>query len=117
MKLSVLLLAPILALSASAQILPRSFNIEGCVSATTVVTLVTRLSATAAAGVHANEESCAVSAIISFLDHTLMGSIDCLPRSEPKLRLLLPCGHHISQWSWDSRLHLLQHCSNTPTAC
>jgi hypothetical protein len=109
MRLSFFLLAPVFALSASAQILPRSFNIEGCVSAATALGLLLDVTAKAAAGVHLTEESCAVSAIISTLDHALMSSIVCLPRSQPKLRLLLPCRYITGLWSWDRRLHMLQH--------
>jgi hypothetical protein len=106
MRLSYFLLAPVLALSTSAQILPRTFNIEGCVSATTVLKLVLDASASAAAGVHSTEESCAVSDTIPLLDHKLISSIDCLPRSQTKLRLLLPFGHFTTPWS-DRRLRLL----------
>jgi len=40
MRLSYFLLAPILALSASAQILDRNFAIEGCVSLTTALSVL-----------------------------------------------------------------------------
>jgi len=81
MRLSYFLLAPVLALGASAQILPRSFNIEGCVSPTIVANLLLDTSTTAAAGAQTTEEGCAVCAIISTSDQTLMNSIDCLSRS------------------------------------
>lgn len=41
MRLSYFFLAPVLALTASAQILDRDFSIQGCVGLTTVLGLVT----------------------------------------------------------------------------
>jgi len=65
MRLSVFLLAPVLALSASAQILDRNFAIEGCVSLTTALNVLSSggLGLTAS---YDTEGACRVSCFATF---------------------------------------------------
>jgi hypothetical protein len=77
MRLSYFLLAPILALSASAQVLNRDFAIEGCVALTTVTSILGS-GGLGLSGSYGSETLCRVSCTAIVMERTLT-ALDRMP--------------------------------------
>jgi hypothetical protein len=100
MRLSYFLIAPVLALSASAQILSRDFAIDGCVGLTSFLGVTPAIVGTAQTGLYATESSCAVSpsAFHIATNESLITSLESMSKPGLLLRLLpwYPCYGHSS---------------------
>lgn len=90
MKFSTLLIAPVLALGATAQILNRDFAIEGCVGLSTVLNPALGILGSAITGqLFTTESACAVSCfILSLRTNSMLISLGRLPSTRFQLRLL-----------------------------